>query len=823
MDLLLRLFGRLVYNRIVAIIASLVALVSYIPSVLQAQSTTLLQHGLRCSDALTFCQTTYRTNFHTDSTFLQEPLPNTDCFAEIRQNPTEQRVNGVWYRITVYQSGDLGFGIQPVNADGTPNNRVNLDWALFRITDSTSCGRLEAPVRCNTATQGGLTGAIESEVIEEHFAEPVRNVQPGDVFLLLVLNPSNYRFGYMIDMGFSSSQMLAQQAPLLLRNLSAPRSVCQTNTLTIELSDRVLVNTVTSGIFSVISARGVPRNVIGVTSQRFGITTTASGSAFDNIFTLFLDRPIEQSERYTVRTTQSVPSVCQMLRSSSQVSALISVGPQVDIAGFREYCAVGAKISASGEFRSYFWENARTGASVGNTRTVTVPEGEYRLTVIDNNGCQASTSAFIRATSAIIVNLAAKNGKTWFCNFRDGSDGVFLEATPGFDRYEWFFNGTPMTGIPTTGTTSEKYVFDSPGTYTVRAFVNGCESISNSIAVTMRPIPAKPVIQRVGNYFTVVNPSLPGANYYWIQRLANGSARGVENGWDCAPTTSGTYFVRLTNESSCSLDSDTLSITVNSVQARLETGSYSALQGRPFDIQFRLTTYMGNLRMVGATGLTVTLRCFAGLLLPMPGQRAVLQQRENADRDRLITLNFPLPTQLSPNAVIGTIRMVAGIPSGMLASSTNAVRTTTITGLYLEDIVFLTPNRKTIQGISIDTTLGTFRLQNAGALAVAESGVDTAAEDTATNISVSVHPNPATNDVLTVDYALVNHNNEELPISGFLQDTFGNRIKTLFFDEKRSQGVYSREIDVHDIPRGTYVLIIRTATTYRSVLVSINK
>ncbi|MFY8000924.1 MAG: hypothetical protein ACOVSW_20190, partial [Candidatus Kapaibacteriota bacterium] len=418
-----------------------------------AQAQVAGQRGLRCSEAITFCQTTFRASFPTDSTFLQESLPPLSC-VNITAAAT-LRTNGVWYKLTVYQKGDLGFGIDPLNENGSRNGRVNLDWALFRVTDSTNCGRLGAPIRCNSASNGGLTGAIETSPEEENnpaFSQPVRNVNPGDEFMLLVLNPDNHRFGYTIDMGFSSSPNLTAQIPLSLKSLAAPRNVCQTSTLNIEISDNVLVNAVTSGVFSLVSARGVARTITQVSSQRFGITTSASQSAFDKSFTLFLSSPIEQSERYTLQVRQTLPASCQNLSTTAQISSIIAVGPRVDITGFREYCSGGAKISASSDFRNYFWENARTGESVGNTRTVVVPEGEYRLTVIDNNGCQASTSALVRSTTAITLTLNARGGKSSFCNYGDGTDGVLLEATPGFDRYEWFFNGTPLTGIATTGT-----------------------------------------------------------------------------------------------------------------------------------------------------------------------------------------------------------------------------------------------------------------------------------------------------------------------------------------------------------------------------------
>lgn len=800
---------------------------------LQAQTSSLnpTQHGLRCDDAITFCQTTYKTPFFTDSTFLQESLPTLPC---IEQMPTiaVPRVNGVWYKITVYQSGDVGVGIQPMNQDGSLNNRVNLDWALFRLTDSTDCGRLGEPILCNSAPRGGLTGAIETSPDDPEnpaFSKPIRNAKQGDVFLLLVLNPDNHRFGYTIDMGFSSSQSLTAQTALSLKSLSAPRSVCQTNTLTVEISDDVLVRTATSGAFSLLSSRGIRPVITRVASQRFGITTSASVEARDNVFTLFLANPIEQSETYSLRMLQPLPSSCQILSTSAQISAVIAVGPRVEITGFREYCSDGAKLTASSDFRSYFWDNVRTGKSAGNTRTVVVPEGEYRLTVIDNNGCQATTTAIVRSTTAITLALNAKGDKTTFCNYGDGSDGVLLQATPGFDRYEWFFNGSPTTGISTTGTTSEKYVYDSPGLYSVRAYANGCESISRSINVTMFAIPAKPVIQRIGNYLSVVNPPAPGANYYWIRRAADGRTSGVENGWDCSPAANGTYFVRLSNQNGCSLDSDTLTINRTPVRLRLETGSYSAEQSRQFDMQFRLAQLVNSAEIAGVTSLTFTLRFNAGLLWLYPAsQRGVLQNRfDSLSSNRSITVNFSLPVRPSSTppttgSAIGTLRFLATVPNTALRHITSA------TGLFLENITCLTPTGKVIQGIGIDTTLGSFSLLNAGKFFGNGTASNNNSESTITEeqtntetVSIVAHPNP-TYQSLTVDFSIASSKSETI-VSAWIQDAFGKRIKTLLTEERTGTGIHSREFDVSEVPRGTYFLIVRTSDTYRTAILSITR
>ncbi len=815
-------------------VLALLAVLAFVclPLRIQAQSTsqTSTQRGLRCNDAISFCQTTYRTPFLTDSTILQEPLPTLPC---IEQMPSiaAPRVNGVWYKITVYQNGDLGFGIQPMNQDGNLNNRVNLDWALFRLTDSTACGHLGDPIRCNSEKRGGLTGAIETapdDPSNPAFSAPIRNVRPGDVFLLLVLNPDNHRFGYTLDMGFSSSQNLTTQIALNLKSLSAPPNVCQTNTLTVEISDNVMVNAATSGVFSLVSARGIRPVITQVASQRFGITTSASAEALDKVFTLFLANQIEQSETYTLSIRQALPSVCQSLSTSAQISAAIAVGPRVEITGFREYCSDGAKLTASSNFRSYFWDNARTGQSVGNTRSITVPEGEYRLTVIDNNGCQATTSAIVRSTTAITLALGAQGGKTSFCNYGDGRDGVLLQATPGFDRYEWFFNGSPATGIATTGTTSEKYVFDSPGLYSVRAYVNGCESVSRSLNVTMYAVPAKPMIQRIGNYLSVVNPPAPGLSYYWIRRTAEGKSVGVENGWECSPTTSGTYFVRLTNQNDCSLDSDTLGINITPVRMRLETGSYSAEQSRQFDMQFRLTQLLNSAEIVGATSLTFTLRFNAGLLWLYPSsQRGALQNRfDSLSSDRSITVNFNLPARStstpSASVPIGTLRFLATVPSAALLHITSATR------LYLENITCLTPTGKVIQGVRVDTTLGSFSLLNAGKFFGGSAASNNSSEtissqgqDNTETVAIAAHPNPTSGD-LTVDFSVASLKQETI-VSAWLQDAFGKRIKTLLTDERTRTGIHSQDFDVSDVPRGTYFLIVRTSDTYRTAILSITR
>ena len=812
-------FGRIASAFVAVVVCAPFALLGQSPAPIFMPT---LPSGARCAEPIPVCAPVLRTPFLTDSTFLEDAELPILCGGVSSGVARGGRVNGVWYKIAVHQGGDLGFGLQPLNQNGSRNTAVNLDWALYRLNDTLFCGRLGEPVRCNFAPEGGLTGAVETGRDESAptLSEPVRNVKPGDVFLLLVLNPDNHRFGYSIDMGFATLSTLAEPPPPRMQQLSAPAGVCQTNALTVRFSDDIAVQAVTSGVFSVVSARGVIRAVTSVSSQRFGITTSAPPSAFDDSFTLFLDAPIAQTEVYTVRLARALPSLCQASAAGAEISAEIAVGPRIDITGFREYCNQGAKLSASGNFRQYFWENARTGASVGTSQTVVVPVGEYRLTVVDNNGCQASTSAFVVSTSAIPLALTAKENKTSFCNYGDGRDGVLLQATPGFDRYEWFFNGTPMTGVVTTGTTSEKYVFGSPGLYTVRAFANGCESVSNSVRVNMLPVPAKPTIRRSGNFFSVINPVTGGGAYFWVRRLNDGRVVGVESGWDCAPATSGTYFVRLSNANGCFLDSDTMNIVITRARFRLETGSYSAEQNRQFDMQYRLATLENTAQLIGATGITFTLRFNATLLTPFPPtQRGIMENRRDtaANRfsspNRFVTLSFPLQTggvssSQTAAAVLGSIRYLA------------AIGNTTATLLFLENISFPTPTGKPIQGVTVDTTLGAFRLLNANQFFGGSSQSEPLGVET--TLQTSLQPNPS-DGRFTLRIETERRAAPETLVSAWIQDAMGNRIKTLFADALLASGSHSREIDVSDIPAGAYFLVVRSGDSYKTTILSVKK
>lgn len=794
------------------------------------------QRGSRCADAILICQTE-TIQSRSDSTFLTEAPPQLPCF------PTSANLslvrNGIWYKIRIYRSGSLGFTLRPLTSSGRTDSTANYDWAVFKASDSAACGALSGLVACNSARRPGITGAagiVQNEFDEPNLAysEVIPNVRQGEEYLLLVLNPNNHRTGFILDFGFSSPQGVVLQPDVVIRSISAPARICLTNTVTVRFSDLLRVSSVVPNAFRFESERGVVRPITSISAQRFGLVSAAITDAYDSVFTFQFNEPISQTETYRLRALRDIPSLCSVLPEDATTATVISVGPRVEIRGLRSYCSgVGARLSASSDrFSAYLWTNLSTGRVVSSSSTVVVPEGEYRLSVIDANGCMGETSAIVRSTSAVVLTLTASNSRSEatsrFCNFPDRRDYVLLQATPEFDRYEWLVNG-----VVTTGTISENYIFEAPGRYQVRAFANGCMAESNVINVQMSPIPTKPQIRQIGNYLTVVNRLEPSSRYYWVRVNRSGTLTGLEFGYDFSPTQNGTYFVQGSNAEGCFVESDTIIFVQTPVRVRLSTGSYQANHGRPFTMNFQLTNITRNVLAVGGTSVTFTVRMDARILGPSPSVQLGLVSQTTSTSALMRRVTCSWSVALSNNAVsstIGSLRMLGTL----LPSSA-------MTSLLFENAFSTTPTGKRINGITFELeTTGSFRIANAPAnLLQTTSGTaeleqiaervqktpsEASSEESESlvqeqaNISLSTYPNPVLSEV---SVRLVC--SAEMPVTAWIQDAFGNLVKRCFDNERLVAGNHERTFSLADVPHGVYVLVVRTPHKTHSSLLSIRR
>ncbi|MBE0643218.1 MAG: VWA domain-containing protein [Bacteroidetes bacterium] len=224
-------------------------------------------------------------------------------------------------------------------------------------------------------------------------------------------------------------------------------------------------------------------------------------------------------------------------------------------------------IAADGPLSLCDGDSVTLDAGAGNTRlfwntgdtsqTITVKTaGIYHCTVLRSDG-RVGTSDTVRV---VIYPTPSTRifvfGSIPMCE----GDSVTLDAGSGFSSYLW------NTGA-TTGTISVRW----PGAYWVEVrSANNCVGYSDTVTVTSKQGPAKPVVTRVGD----VLMSPPAVTYTWLR---NGIELVGEVNQFLVVTQTGRYQVRVTDENGCSALSDEIDVTV------LDAGGVPAVVRR-FDV-----------------------------------------------------------------------------------------------------------------------------------------------------------------------------------------------------------------------------------------------
>jgi hypothetical protein len=213
---------------------------------------------------------------------------------------------------------------------------------------------------------------------------------------------------------------------------------------------------------------------------------------------------------------------------------------------------------------SYTWTlpSGWTGTSTTNTITVTAGTTGGNITVVAVNSCGTSTAQTLAVTvspgpSATITAA----GATTFC--QGGS--VALNANTGTGlTYQWKLNGTNITGA-----TTASYTANAAGSYTVVVTSSSCSSTSAATTVTVNPLPTATITQ-AGNVLTA---PAGFASYKWYK---NGTLITGATASTYTATSSGSYYVIVTNSNNCSGQSNAIGLTVG-----INDVSVSAIQLYP--------------------------------------------------------------------------------------------------------------------------------------------------------------------------------------------------------------------------------------------------
>lgn len=222
----------------------------------------------------------------------------------------------------------------------------------------------------------------------------------------------------------------------------------------------------------------------------------------------------------------------------------IPATPDITAGGPLSFCAGGSvTLSAPAGYASYLWSNGETTQSILVTNS-----GVFSVIVGDLNGCNSLSSASVTvnvhpypATPSITAS-----GPTTFC--KGGS--VVLTASSGYASYLW-----------SNGETTQSITVTTSGSYTVVVSDNiGCASQPSApMSVTVLQAPTPNIVANGPVSFctggsVVLSAPAGFAAYLW----SNG-----ETTQDITVTTSGSYYVQITDANGCLSDpSNTIVVNV---------------------------------------------------------------------------------------------------------------------------------------------------------------------------------------------------------------------------------------------------------------------
>ena len=234
--------------------------------------------------------------------------------------------------------------------------------------------------------------------------------------------------------------------------------------------------------------------------------------------------------------------------------------------GFRSWCfgsgdSVIFTAVPSGGTGTYIynWSPANDLSSTNTAATTAKPTAvglySYSVLVTDGNGCQVSAPAPVTVFALPVATITALD-TTAPC----AGDSVHLAASPGSGyTYQWKLNGNNVTGA-----VDINYTTADAGTYTAVVTNIICSTTSNSIPVTVRPLPSAAIAAQGSLVFCEGGNDLllasigTGYSYQWTENglAINGAGLARYTAQD-----SGSYYCNITLNG-CTVQSNPLLVTV---------------------------------------------------------------------------------------------------------------------------------------------------------------------------------------------------------------------------------------------------------------------
>ncbi|HYC60120.1 MAG TPA: hypothetical protein VEK79_11205 [Thermoanaerobaculia bacterium] len=269
---------------------------------------------------------------------------------------------------------------------------------------------------------------------------------------------------------------------------------------------------------------------------------------------------------YTVAVTNA--DGCTTTSAATNVSVLPPPTATITPSGPTTFCDGGSvTLSAPAGMTNYSWSNGATSQSINVTDS-----GTFTVTITNPSGCSATSAPVSVTELAPLVATITPSGPTTFCS----GGSVTLDAGAGFTSYLW-----------SNGATSQSINVAASGTFTVTVTdANTCSATSAPTVVTMNPNPTVTVSGPSTACGSAVLDAGPGfATYNW----SNGATTQTTT-----VTTTGGYFVTVTDANGCSATSSPKSVTINSAPGVNIAGPLSACDSANLDAGAGFVSYLWN-------------------------------------------------------------------------------------------------------------------------------------------------------------------------------------------------------------------------------------
>lgn len=263
------------------------------------------------------------------------------------------------------------------------------------------------------------------------------------------------------------------------------------------------------------------------------VTLTATGAdTYDWMPGSFTGSSVTDSPTTTTTYTVTGTITATGCTSIQTVTVTVNPLPVVALGNDTTICGSAITLDAQNAGSTYLWSDNSTAQTL-----TAVTTGTYGVTVTDVNGCTASDAINVTINTPPVVALGS--------DITQCGGTITLDAGNAGATYLWNDNSTNQT-----------LTVSVSGTYDVTATdANGC-SASDTIAVTINPVPLVdlgPDVSQCSGTVTL-DAGNPGETFLWSD---NSTAQTLTAG------TTGIYWVDVTNSSGCTTR-DSISVIINS-------------------------------------------------------------------------------------------------------------------------------------------------------------------------------------------------------------------------------------------------------------------